>query len=194
MLNAQLLLTRMDCQEEIAGGEGITDANMLDCLGAIEGKVNEVLLKYRSMGCDGPRDARTHALAAVESPSGDKVDLSSPSPSGTTDLLGDGPVAPMSPEPIYVLPPRLEDDNDEDDNSIARPLTRTELQKLTATRLGNIQQQQVKQQPRNMRATLMGDKKGTGDKGRSFTQMSSGRRGALGQGYSMSPVKNTSGN
>lgn len=186
----------MDCQEEIAGEEGIIDANMLDCLGAIEGKVNEVLLKYRSMGCDGPRYARTYALAAVESPSSprDQVDLSSPSPSGTTDLLGDGPVAPMSPEPIYVLPPRLEDDNDEDDNSISRPLTRTELQKLTATRLGNIQQQvqQQQQQPRNMRATLMGDKKGTGNNERSFTQMS-GRRGTLGQDYSMSPHKNTSG-
>ena len=175
----QLLLTRMDCQEALLGEEGITDANMLDCLGAVEDKVNEILSRYRQLGCDGPPPPGTK-MEATKSPSSSSPSVSaaarrhlqhqqqqqqnhqitSPPPlppsSSRPNLLGEGPSQPMAPDPIYVMPPRLEDDMDDDDHPTTRPLTRTELQQLTANRLGNVKQPNIR------RATaLMGSKKGS---------------------------------
>ena len=173
----QLLLTRMDCQEVLLGEEGITDANMLDCLGAVEDKVNEILSRYRQLGCDGPSLPGTKMEANKSSSSSPSVSAAArrhlqqhqqqqnhqimsppplPPPSSRPNLLGEGPSQPMAPDPIYVMPPRLEDDMDDDDHPTTRPLTRTELQQLTANRLGNVKQPNIR------RATaLMGSKKGS---------------------------------
>ena len=174
-LNTQLLLTRMDCQEALLGEEGITDANMLDCLGAVEDKVNEILSRYRQLGCDGPppgtKMEATKSFSSSPSVSAaarrhlqhqqqQNHQITSPPPlppsSSRPNLLGEGPSQPMAPDPIYVMPPRLEDDMDDDDHPTTRPLTRTELQQLTANRLGNVKQPNIR------RATaLMGSKKGS---------------------------------
>ena len=175
-LNMQLLLTRMDCQEALLGEEGITDANMLDCLGAVEDKVNDILSRYRQLGCDGPPPgtkmganksssfppsvsaaARRH-LQHHQQQQNHQITSPPPlpPPSSRPNLLGEGPSQPMAPDPIYVMPPRLEDDMDDDEHPITRPLTRTELQQLTANRLGNVKQPNIR------RATaLMGSKKGS---------------------------------
>ena len=126
----------MDCQEALLGEEGITDANMLDCLGAVEDKVNEILSRYRQLGCDGPPPG-TKIEATKSSSSSPSVSaaarrhlqhqqqqqnhqITSPPPlppsSSRPNLLGEGPSQPMAPDPIYVMPPRLEDDMDDDDH------------------------------------------------------------------------------
>ena len=168
----------MDCQEDVLGEEGITDANMLDCLGAIEDKVNEILLRYRQLGCDGPlSSSATRATSKISSSSSSPSisaaakrhlqkqqqqqnhQITSPPPlppPSRPNLLGEGPSQPMAPDPIYVMPPRLEDDIEDDENPTIRPLSRTELQQLTANRLGNVKQPNIR------RATaLMGSKKGS---------------------------------
>jgi len=166
----------MDCQEDILGEEGITDANMLDCLGAIEDKVNEILLRHRQLGCDGSLPSctttRTTAATSTTSPGislaakkhlqqqhQSNHSITSPPPLPPPlrpNLLGEGPSQPMAPDPIYVMPPRLEDDADDDESPTTRPLTRVELQQLTANRLGNVKQPNIR------RATaLMGSKKGS---------------------------------
>eukprot|EP00563_Minutocellus_polymorphus_P015841 CAMPEP_0181047776 /NCGR_PEP_ID=MMETSP1070-20121207/15069_1 /TAXON_ID=265543 /ORGANISM="Minutocellus polymorphus, Strain NH13" /LENGTH=104 /DNA_ID=CAMNT_0023126489 /DNA_START=196 /DNA_END=506 /DNA_ORIENTATION=- len=104
----------MDCQEDILGEEGITDANMLDCLGAIEDKVNEILSRYRQLGCDGPPPGTKMATSktSASSPSLSAAarrhlqqqqqqqnhQITSPPPlpppSSRPNLLGEGPSQP----------------------------------------------------------------------------------------------------
>ena len=127
----RLLLTRIDCLDDIAGGgEGITDRNMTACLGAIEEKVNYILSKFHSI-C-GSEETASKRIISTAPP------FDAAAPSMGTNLLGTGPVAPMSLEPMYVNPPKLADySSDDDSGDEGRPLTRSELQNITEDRLGN---------------------------------------------------------
>lgn len=174
----------MDCHDDIGGEDEITDANMLDCLGAIEEKVNEIISKYRSLGCDQLPTTKSTigggyggiGATGSRNPSPtpsigrrDRHQLSSPIGTSTvaslsrTNLLGEGPAGPMSSEPIYVMPPRLDDENNEED--ISRPLTRTELHALTANKLGNVKQPNIRRATTSRRRGSMMPLSGLGRRG-----------------------------
>jgi len=106
---------------EMLGNEGVTESNMMQYLGIIEQRTNEILQLYASTQAqarEGAVDAQGNPLPTV------------------TSILGQGPQLPAGQNTISIQPPTTtdeaydseEDSEDEDDD---RPFSRDELKAKT---------------------------------------------------------------
>ena len=106
---------------EMLADSMVTEANMMQYLGMIEQRTNEILQTYAT--ATRPRGAT----------GGEDVQLSAPQ--ALINVLGSGPITPMGQELIQINPPNLNDYSSEedsgDDESEARPLTHQELKLKT---------------------------------------------------------------
>jgi len=126
----QSIYDKLDIDEGDGLGQPmITELNMVQYIGIIERKANEILQKY----AEGARSA----LMAVPSKFDDKAD-GSPSKS-LVSVLGGGPKVGRGTEVLQVNPPKLDeyqsDEDGEEDDDDAKPLTREELKTRTLAKL-----------------------------------------------------------
>lgn len=104
---------------EMLGNEGVTEANMMQYLGIIEQRTNEILQLYAATQArDGVIDAQGNPVPAVSS------------------ILGQGPQLPAGRNHISIQPPTTTDeaydtDEDSDDEDEDRPYSRDELKAKT---------------------------------------------------------------
>ena len=106
----QSLFSRIGCStsqlSEMLGNQGVTESNMMQYLGIIEQRTNEILQGYST-------------VAAGE----------------VSSILGHGPQAPVGATHVVIEPPSTGDDYDSDDyendEEEERPLTRDELRART---------------------------------------------------------------
>lgn len=109
----QSIFTKLDCNSMLGDGV-VTEVNLMQCLGVIEQRTNEILQRYAKL--------KDHEQPTDVVRSNSQMQL----------ILGIGPSTPMGHEQIQIKPPNLEDysssdedlDDEEDD---MRPLTRDEL-------------------------------------------------------------------
>jgi len=121
----QSIFNKIGCNtpanQEMLGNEGVTESNMMQYLGIIEQRTNEILQLYASTQAqarEGAVDAQGNALPTV------------------TSILGQGPQLPAGQNQISIQPPTTtdeaydseEDSEDEDDD---RPFSRDELKAKT---------------------------------------------------------------
>ncbi len=104
---------------EMLGNEGVTEANMMQYLGIIEQRTNEILQLYAS----------TQAREGV-------VDATGNSVPSVTSILGQGPQQPAGRSTISIQPPTtteeaFDSDDDSDDDDEDRPFSRDELKAKT---------------------------------------------------------------
>merc|ERR1712127_1083338 len=96
----------------------VTEANIMQYLGMIEQRTNEVLQMYATIKRGG---------------SGSAPPLTTPQ--ALVNVLGSGPMTPMGQDSIQINPPNLNDysseEDSDDDDSEARPLTHEELKLKT---------------------------------------------------------------
>jgi len=130
-MGIQSIFHRIGCNtsamSEMLADSNVTEANMMQYLGSIEQRTNEILQQYA-------------AIQQVKSPQKPDEPAGQAAPPATTsqamlNILGMGPPTPMGQELIQVDPPNLEDyssedESDEEDDD-ARPLTREELKAKT---------------------------------------------------------------
>merc|ERR1711916_280549 len=100
----------------------VTEANMMQYLGMIEQRTNEILQLYPTVSAPPVDDSRQQEQQGAD-------------PSSLINVLGAGPMTPMGQELIQINPPNLNDysseEDSEDDDSEARPLTHEELKLKT---------------------------------------------------------------
>jgi hypothetical protein len=117
---------------EVLGGQGVTEGNMMQYLGVVEQKTNELLQRYNVL----LQRSIDHALAddaALQSEASRDADLSATNMSVNRSSITafPGPAAPAGAQVISIVPPSTgeeyvsEDDSEVDDEE--RPLTRDEL-------------------------------------------------------------------
>ncbi|KAJ1340733.1 hypothetical protein BSLG_004827 [Batrachochytrium salamandrivorans] len=108
------------------GSHGVTEANLIQFLGLIEHKSNELLtLNYL---VNSPKKTVAQ-ISGVDGQDGTMLLMSS---GGVAGLLGQGPGAPIGA--LTIVPPSTGDDRDSGDNLSEeddRPLTRDELRQKT---------------------------------------------------------------
>ena len=110
----------------VNGPNGITDSNLMQYLGVIEQRTNEILQMYYAT-------VQSHDIAQINrSNSGESGDIKNPP--GVSEVLpmSEGPTVPTGTVELKIEPPRFEDhgplaDEQMDDE---RPLTRAELMKV----------------------------------------------------------------
>ncbi|KAI9017712.1 hypothetical protein BC832DRAFT_44214 [Gaertneriomyces semiglobifer] len=146
----------IDVPSDVVIATGVTDNNLLQYLGMLEQKTNELLTMYYMVNQPrkaGPASAGVTASAVnLEENAGSGRDVSSASPSASAGLppssagvapsgsvpvgaygglLGHGPAPPVGT--ISIIPPNTGDDHDDDliSDDDDRPLTREELEKRT---------------------------------------------------------------
>ena len=120
----QSLFSKLECNTssmaDMLTDSMVTEANMMQYLGMIEQRTNEVLQMYASV----KRDA---------SGAGSAPPLTTPQ--ALVNVLGSGPMTPMGQDSIQINPPNLNDysseEDSDDDDSEARPLTHEELKLKT---------------------------------------------------------------
>jgi chromosome segregation ATPase len=130
----QSMFTKVECDtESMLSDSTVTEANILQYLGLIEQRCNEILQQYAAI---------QQKERGRQGSSGDLEGMDSGATLGTQavlNVLGAGPTTPMGQDLIHVNPPKLEDysseeaSDDEDDE--ARPLTRDELKAKTLNRM-----------------------------------------------------------
>jgi len=106
---------------ELLGNEGVTENNMMQYLGIIEQRTNEILQLYattQAQARDGAVDAQGNPLPTV------------------TSILGSGPQQPAGQNHISVVPPTTaeeayESDEESEEEDDDRPFTRDELKAKT---------------------------------------------------------------
>ena len=121
-LGIQSIFNKIGCNTaanmDLLGNEGVTEANMMQYLGIIEQRTNEILQLY----------AATQAQAR---------DADAPGGAAMTHILGQGPQLPAGSNSITIQPPSTGDDDglDSDDDSADededRPFSRDELKAKT---------------------------------------------------------------
>jgi len=128
-MGIQSIFHRIGCNtsamSEMLADSNVTEANMMQYLGSIEQRTNEILQQYA-------------AIQQVNSPQ-KSADGGGAAPTSTSQamlgILGMGPPTPMGQDPIQVDPPMLDDYSSEDDSGSegddAQPLTRQELKAKT---------------------------------------------------------------
>jgi TolA-binding protein len=104
---------------EMLGNEGVTESNMMQYLGIIEQRTNEILQLY----------AATQAREGVVDASGNPVPA-------VSSILGQGPQLPAGRNNITIQPPSATDEaydseEDSDDEDEDRPYSRDELKAKT---------------------------------------------------------------
>ena len=121
----QTMFEKLECKSDLLSDSTVTEANMLQFLGIIESRTNEILAAYHKI-----QAKQMHAMAAIDASKG----------KATPNVLGLGPSIPMGKELIHVNPPKLEEfssdeEADSDDDGDAHPLTREELKNRTFARI-----------------------------------------------------------
>ena len=139
-IGIQSIFNKMECNSstlmsEIMQDSTVTEANMMQYLGMIEQRTNEILHAYALIGTDGKRSKPpTPAAQPAQTPAAQAGGRAS-TPQTMLNILGLGPPTPMGQDAIQINPPNLEDysseDESEDDDDDARPLTREELKMKT---------------------------------------------------------------
>lgn len=129
-----MLLTRLDFTKESIGEVRINDANMLQFMGIIEDRANDILKEYyrynpTSTVVDGV-EGSIKALARVP------------------NVLGPGPISPKAKDNVCVHPPKIYDySSDEecsaDEADISRPLSLDELKTKTMSRMNQPRKKSV---------------------------------------------------
>jgi len=133
------MFTKIECDSgtmlEDAAHATVTEANILQYLGLIEARCNEVLQHYAA--CQQKERARQSEADRADMDQDDAM-------TGTAavlNVLGTGPTTPMmhGHDLIHVNPPKLDDcsseeGSDDDDNDL-RPLTRDELKAKALSRM-----------------------------------------------------------
>lgn len=119
----QSIFTKIGCNTpanmEMLGNEGVTEANMMQYLGIIEQRTNEILQLYAATQArEGTVDAQGNPVPPVAS------------------ILGQGPAVPAGRHTVSIQPPTTtdeaydsEEDSDEEDED--RPYSRDELKAKT---------------------------------------------------------------
>merc|ERR1712065_122820 len=117
--------------EDGLGQPMITELNMVHYIGVIERKANEILQKY----AEGARAA----LMAAPSKFDEKEDGKGSPSKSIVSVLGGGPKVGRGTEVLQVNPPKLDgyqsDEDGEEDDDDAKPLTREELKTRTLAKL-----------------------------------------------------------
>ncbi|KAJ0396009.1 hypothetical protein ATCC90586_003457 [Pythium insidiosum] len=162
-IGIQALFNKIGCNAqamvEMLGDSVVTEANLMQYLGVIEQKTNEILHQYATIVLQQqqkparkPSDiyeqeaalmasAVTVAASSGAAPSGSTGAAPSKPNEGAVaaalhSVLGIGPLTPMGQEPLQINPPNLEDyssedDDDGDNEENMHPLTRDELKVRT---------------------------------------------------------------
>ena len=122
----QSLFSKLECNTssmaDMLTDSMVTEANMMQYLGMIEQRTNEVLQMYAAVKRDGGSSGAGGAPPLT-------------TPQALVNVLGSGPMTPMGQDSIQINPPNLndyssEEDSDDDDQE-ARPLTHEELKLKT---------------------------------------------------------------
>ncbi|GMH54021.1 hypothetical protein TL16_g01588 [Triparma laevis f. inornata] len=120
----QTMFEKLECKSDMLADSTVTEANMLQFLGIIEQRTNEILAVYHQI-----QSKQRAAMATMDSSKG----------AATPNVLGLGPTIPMGQDLIHVNPPKLEEFSEEsgsdDDDDDAKPLTRDELKNRTFARI-----------------------------------------------------------
>jgi hypothetical protein len=145
------IFTRIGCASsvgsEILADSNVTEANMMQYLGMIEQRTNEILQKFATvqsaeaeseaasrMAEDDPLADGGGAKAEARAKEAEEEKQATAS-AAVLQILGMGPATPMGQELLQVDPPNLEDysseDESEEEEEDARPLTREELKQKT---------------------------------------------------------------
>eukprot|EP00002_Diphylleia_rotans_P012183 TRINITY_DN2383_c0_g1_i6.p1 TRINITY_DN2383_c0_g1~~TRINITY_DN2383_c0_g1_i6.p1 ORF type:complete len:540 (-),score=149.72 TRINITY_DN2383_c0_g1_i6:74-1693(-) len=131
----QSIFNRIGCNTstiaELLGNQGVTESNMMQYLGIIEQKANEILQRYHALQTQGAGGETGSAQAGAN-------------PAANPNALAQGaalqgPSVPPGSLSFYINPPSTNDeadseDEDEDDGE-DRPLTREELKSKTLRRV-----------------------------------------------------------
>ena len=124
----QQIFTRIGCNtpasREMLGDGGVTDENMMQYLGIIELRTNELLQMYAASMATGSGGGGGHGGAEQGTPA------------SIASILGQGPQVPPGSVSMQIEPPSTTDDAAEDSDSDddledGRPLTRDELKAKT---------------------------------------------------------------
>jgi len=112
---------------DLVGADGVTEENVLQYLGIIEQRTNEVLQVYASTNEDA-------IIQAAENMPSSREQLAAVGGDAAHAFLCTGPQVPQQTIVLRVDPPNLDDlSSDEDEIEMAsRPLTRKELEVYTA--------------------------------------------------------------
>jgi chromosome segregation ATPase len=122
---------------EMLGNEGVTEGNMMQYLGIIEQRTNEILQLY----------AATQAREGVTDASGNPVPA-------VSSILGQGPQVPAGRNNIQIQPPSATDEaydseEDSDDEDEDRPFSRDELKAKTMRGLHKRENKEKKKESRS---------------------------------------------
>lgn len=127
----------------------ITESNLVYYLGLIEQKANQILAKYSGVRAYLMNAAQQSSVMASSGKGGQTQTMGqNENNKSIVAILGSGPKIAMGQETIHINPPKLDDyqsdDEDVDDDTEMRPMTRDELKTKTLNRLqrrgGNQQQ------------------------------------------------------
>jgi len=129
----QSIFAKIGCDKsalsETLGSTGVTETNMMQYLGVIEQRCNELMHSFSLKGtqhADSKADGGRHAApVAAHSRAADSSAVLS---------AGGGPQAPAGSTVINIEPPAIGDDNNSDDDSDddeERPMSRDELKAKT---------------------------------------------------------------
>lgn len=120
----QTMFEKLECKSDMLADSSVTEANMLQFLGIIEQRTNEILALY-------------HQIQAKERARISSFDVTKGA--ATPNVLGLGPSIPMGQDLIHVNPPKLEefssDEGSDEDDDDAKPLTRDELKTKTFAKI-----------------------------------------------------------
>ncbi|TMW56152.1 hypothetical protein Poli38472_008800 [Pythium oligandrum] len=152
-IGIQTLFTKIGCNSqtmvEMLGDAVVTEANLMQYLGVIEQKTNEILHQYATNVLQQPshkgkksdqieQEAIFAAHATTNATSSTSMAHGTGMAAATAlhSVLGMGPLTPMGQEPLQINPPNLEDyssedDDDGDNEDSTHPLTRDELKVRT---------------------------------------------------------------
>lgn len=160
-IGIQSLFNKTGCNSqamvEMLGDSVVTEANMMQYLGVIEQKTNDILHQYANVALllqqktkkqSGGSDIyeqealfMTNTISAASSSGGSSLSGAPHHHGGAQhpalqSVLGVGPLTPMGQEPLQINPPNLEDYSSEDEDSgdnedNMHPLTRDELKVRT---------------------------------------------------------------
>lgn len=146
-LGIQSIFIKTECDKtamaELLSDSQVTEANIMQYLGIIEQRTNEILQMWAAysrrqipMGDLGHGDHDEGPGSPLLSPPGSPYSPGSPggpgSPSNAlVNILGQGPTAPMGQETVQINPPSLNeyssDEGSDDEDQEYRPLTHQEL-------------------------------------------------------------------
>lgn len=136
----QNIFVKAGCEKsalaELLSDAVVTEANIMQFLGIIEQRTNEILQMWAATnsakGVDGDDNSSS---AIVQSNSGAAAEQSKAHSAALLSILGQGPTTPMGKQAVQINPPNLEDysSDEESDNSESesRPLTHAELKLKT---------------------------------------------------------------